>query len=60
MGSRPIDLARISKDGQLEGFTGYFTVTFRGSREQPTKEVVELSTAPTNQTATHWGQQPGA
>lgn len=48
---------RISKDTQLEGFTGYFNVMFRGSPQNPTKEVIELTTAPTAGTATHWGQQ---
>ncbi|CAK9075546.1 unnamed protein product [Durusdinium trenchii] len=48
---------RISRDSQLEGFTGYFNVTFRGSTQNPVKEVVELTTAPTTKTATHWGQQ---
>lgn len=48
---------RIDKQVQLEGFTGYFNVTFRGSPQNPTKEVVELTTAPTAGTATHWGQQ---
>eukprot|EP00435_Cladocopium_sp_Y103_P051908 s552_g16.t1 len=48
---------RISKDTQLEGFTGYFNVMFRGSPQNPTKEVIELTTAPTVGTATHWGQQ---
>eukprot|EP00913_Durusdinium_trenchii_P004940 g4587.t1 len=47
----------ISRDSQLEGFTGYFNVTFRGSTQNPVKEVVELTTAPTTKTATHWGQQ---
>ena len=32
-------------------------MTFRGSPQNPTKEVVELTTAPTAGTATHWGQQ---
>ena len=39
-------------------FFRYFNVTFRGSPQNPTKEVVELTTAPTTGTATHWGQQP--
>lgn len=38
-------------------FFRYFNVTFRGSPQNPTKEVVELTTAPTAGTATHWGQQ---
>ncbi|CAJ1363683.1 unnamed protein product [Effrenium voratum] len=48
---------RISKDTQIEGFVGYFDVDFSGSKENPAKEEVQLTTAPTTETATHWGQQ---
>ncbi|CAE7194571.1 PRMT10 [Symbiodinium natans] len=51
---------RVTKDGPLDGFVGYFDVAFRGSPENPVKEEVVLTTAPTTSTHTHWGQQPEA
>lgn len=48
---------RISRDGPVEGFTGYFDTIFRGSRENCVEQEVTLTTAPTVGTATHWGQQ---
>eukprot|EP00850_Spirogloea_muscicola_P016624 SM000136S00170 [mRNA] locus=s136:128958:131797:- [translate_table: standard] len=41
----------------LSGFAGWFDVHFRGSQENPAGEVVELSTAPSANETTHWGQQ---
>eukprot|EP00850_Spirogloea_muscicola_P013644 SM000093S24455 [mRNA] locus=s93:420910:423764:- [translate_table: standard] len=41
----------------LSGFAGWFDVHFRGSQENPASEVVELSTAPSANETTHWGQQ---
>merc|ERR1712039_104381 len=46
----------ISRDGPVEGFTGYFDTFFRGSAESPVEQEVKLTTAPTVGTATHWGQ----
>ncbi|CAE7236492.1 PRMT10, partial [Symbiodinium pilosum] len=56
--ARPLTCTmRVTKDGQLDGFTGYFDVAFRGSPESPVKQEVILTTAPTTSTHTHWGQQ---
>ena len=38
-------------------FAGWFDVTFAGSSENPCENVVELTTAPDANGATHWGQQ---
>lgn len=48
---------RIDKAGPVEGFTGYFDTWFRGSKENPVEEEVKLTTAPTSDVHTHWGQQ---
>merc|ERR1712194_693794 len=48
---------QISRDGPIEGFCGYFDAYFRGGSEVPVERDVTLSTAPTDGTATHWGQQ---
>lgn len=42
--------------GPIEAFAGFFDVSFKGSPENPTKNMVELSTAPDPTGATHWGQ----
>lgn len=42
---------------RLTGFGGWFDVHFKGSRESPAEQVVELSTAPSRDETTHWGQQ---
>jgi protein arginine N-methyltransferase 1 len=43
--------------GPVEGFAGFFDVTFAGSKEQPADSEVVLTTAPDPTGATHWGQQ---
>lgn len=43
--------------GAVSGFAGWFDVHFRGSREDPSDTVVELTTAPSVDASTHWGQQ---
>jgi len=48
---------KVAKDGQIQGFTGYFDTPFRGSPENPAEQEVTLTTAPTVGTSTHWGQQ---
>mmetsp|Transcript_122073 Transcript_122073/g.352812 ORF Transcript_122073/g.352812 Transcript_122073/m.352812 type:complete len:419 (-) Transcript_122073:34-1290(-) len=48
---------KISRDGPVEGFTGFFNAEFRGSPAVPAEQEVVLTTAPTVGTATHWGQQ---
>lgn len=41
----------------VDGLAGWFEVQFRGSAENPATEEVQLSTAPDERGATHWGQQ---
>ncbi|KAF8393258.1 hypothetical protein HHK36_021499 [Tetracentron sinense] len=42
---------------RLCGFAGWFDVHFRGSRENPARHEIELTTAPSIDNGTHWGQQ---
>ncbi|KAF4367118.1 hypothetical protein CsatB_011517 [Cannabis sativa] len=42
---------------RLCGFGGWFDVHFRGRKEDPAQQEVELSTAPCPNNGTHWGQQ---
>ncbi|KAK9141640.1 hypothetical protein Syun_011040 [Stephania yunnanensis] len=46
-----MDMARFS------GFAGWFDVHFRGSRDSPATQEIELTTAPSVDDGTHWGQQ---
>lgn len=39
------------------GFGGWFDVHFRGSKENPAQKEIELTTAPSVDHGTHWGQQ---
>lgn len=56
--ARPLSCTmRVTKDGHLDGFAGYFDVAFRGSPQNPVKQEVVLTTAPTTSAHTHWGQQ---
>lgn len=49
---------RIKRDGSLDGFAGFFDTPFKGSKDDPVKTEVLLSTAPSNnEERTHWGQQ---
>lgn len=48
---------RMTKDCLLEGFCGYFDVAFRGCPARPAEQEITLTTAPSNVTSTHWGQQ---
>ncbi|KAG9147371.1 hypothetical protein Leryth_019513 [Lithospermum erythrorhizon] len=41
----------------LCGFAGWFDVHFRGRNENPAQKEIELSTAPSENCGTHWGQQ---
>ena len=43
-------------DTDVSGFAGWFTVDFRGSRANPVKKPVLLTTGPEGG-YTHWGQQ---
>ncbi|KAL0333921.1 UNVERIFIED_CONTAM: protein arginine N-methyltransferase PRMT10 [Sesamum angustifolium] len=39
------------------GFGGWFDVHFRGSNKNPAQHEIELTTAPSEDYGTHWGQQ---
>ncbi|KAG8372712.1 hypothetical protein BUALT_Bualt12G0095200 [Buddleja alternifolia] len=39
------------------GFAGWFDVHFRGSSKNPAQSEIELTTAPSFDSGTHWGQQ---
>jgi len=39
------------------GFGGWFDVHFRGRTEDPAQQEIELTTAPSTNNGTHWGQQ---
>ncbi|KAK8500221.1 hypothetical protein V6N12_002326 [Hibiscus sabdariffa] len=39
------------------GFAGWFDVHFRGRGEDPAQQEIELTTAPSPNNGTHWGQQ---
>ncbi|KAF5175289.1 arginine N-methyltransferase PRMT10 [Thalictrum thalictroides] len=42
---------------RFSGFGGWFDVHFRGSRANPARQEIELTTAPSQDNGTHWGQQ---
>ncbi|KAL2630577.1 hypothetical protein R1flu_015263 [Riccia fluitans] len=42
---------------KCSGFAGWFDVQFKGSPSNPADEEVELTTAPSAEETTHWGQQ---
>ncbi|CAA6666362.1 unnamed protein product [Spirodela intermedia] len=41
----------------ISGFAGWFDVHFRGNAQNPARHEVELTTAPSVDDCTHWGQQ---
>ncbi|KAK1392552.1 Protein arginine N-methyltransferase PRMT10 [Heracleum sosnowskyi] len=47
----------IKEETRLCGFSGWFDVHFRGSKENPAEEEIELTTEPSEENGTHWGQQ---
>ncbi|KAK8962752.1 Protein arginine N-methyltransferase PRMT10 [Platanthera guangdongensis] len=49
----PINMERT----RLSAFAGWFDVRFRGSIQNPVEQEVELTTAPSIDNSTHWGQQ---
>lgn len=49
----PID----SGNAKIAGFAGWFDVHFRGCPSDPADNEVELTTAPSVDDTTHWGQQ---
>lgn len=56
--TRPLTCCmKISRDGPVEGFCGYFDTQFLGSPSYPVAEEVTLTTAPDADATTHWGQQ---
>ncbi|XP_022864230.1 protein arginine N-methyltransferase PRMT10 [Olea europaea var. sylvestris] len=46
-----------AENTRLCGFAGWFDVHFRGSHENPAQQEIELTTAPSEDFGTHWGQQ---
>ncbi|XP_062228002.1 protein arginine N-methyltransferase PRMT10 [Phragmites australis] len=44
-------------EARLAALAGWFDVHFRGSKQNPAVEEVELNTAPNERGGTHWGQQ---
>ncbi|XP_078432339.1 protein arginine methyltransferase 10 [Wolffia australiana] len=50
--------SKIGADRTLvSGFAGWFDVHFRGNSKNPATRDVELTTAPSAEDCTHWGQQ---
>ncbi|XP_042493117.1 protein arginine N-methyltransferase PRMT10 [Macadamia integrifolia] len=47
----------ITERTRLCGFAGWFDVHFRGNKDNPARREVELTTAPSLDNGTHWGQQ---
>uniref|UniRef100_A0A0D6R564 Protein arginine N-methyltransferase PRMT10 n=1 Tax=Araucaria cunninghamii TaxID=56994 RepID=A0A0D6R564_ARACU len=45
------------EQGRFSGFAGWFDVHFRGNSSSPATHEVELTTAPSIDNPTHWGQQ---
>ncbi|CAM9001039.1 unnamed protein product [Rhodiola kirilowii] len=45
------------EEARLSALGGWFDVHFRGSKENPAQEDIELTTAPSVDQGTHWGQQ---
>ncbi|KAJ8751584.1 hypothetical protein K2173_016831 [Erythroxylum novogranatense] len=45
------------ENSRLCGFAGWFDVHFRGSGNDPARQAIELTTAPSIDNGTHWGQQ---
>jgi protein arginine N-methyltransferase 1 len=51
-------LSSITYDStRLCGYGGWFDVHFRGRKEDPATNEIELTTAPNIEKGTHWGQQ---
>ncbi|KAE7998834.1 hypothetical protein FH972_003336 [Carpinus fangiana] len=46
-----------SENTRLCGFGGWFDVQFKGRSEDPAQQEIELTTAPSINNGTHWGQQ---
>ncbi|XP_059638032.1 protein arginine N-methyltransferase PRMT10 [Cornus florida] len=52
-----IESSITAEDTRLCGFSGWFDVHFRGSKENLCQTEIELTTAPSEDNGTHWGQQ---
>ncbi|KAL3623998.1 Protein arginine N-methyltransferase prmt10 [Castilleja foliolosa] len=52
-----ISLSITAENSRLCGFGGWFDVHFRGSNKNLAQQEVELTTAPSIDSGTHWGQQ---
>ncbi|KAK7328389.1 hypothetical protein VNO77_22494 [Canavalia gladiata] len=50
-------LSVTTENTKFCGFGGWFDVHFRGRSEDPAKHEIELTTAPSVDFGTHWGQQ---
>ncbi|GLT98476.1 hypothetical protein SLE2022_159800 [Rubroshorea leprosula] len=50
-------LSSVTFESRLCGFGGWFDVHFRGRVENPAQQEIELTTAPSIDNGTHWGQQ---
>ncbi|KAJ7978874.1 putative Arginine N-methyltransferase [Quillaja saponaria] len=50
-------LSITTENTKLCGFGGWFDVHFRGRTEDPAQQEIELTTAPSTDYNTHWGQQ---
>lgn len=50
-------LSITTENTKLCGFGGWFDVHFRGRSEDPAEHEIELTTAPSVDYCTHWGQQ---
>lgn len=46
-----------AENSRLCGFAGWFDVHFRASMQNPAQREIELTTAPSDESGTHWGQQ---
>eukprot|EP00245_Coleochaete_scutata_P017499 TRINITY_DN85_c0_g1_i1.p1 TRINITY_DN85_c0_g1~~TRINITY_DN85_c0_g1_i1.p1 ORF type:complete len:375 (+),score=77.47 TRINITY_DN85_c0_g1_i1:192-1316(+) len=53
----PFACPMIPGNGRISGFAGWFDVHFRGSAANPAECEVELTTRPSVDDTTHWGQQ---
>ncbi|RVX10942.1 Protein arginine N-methyltransferase PRMT10 [Vitis vinifera] len=47
----------LIENTRLCGFGGWFDVHFRGRSDNPAQQEIELTTAPSLDSSTHWGQQ---
>ncbi|CDP03411.1 unnamed protein product [Coffea canephora] len=52
-----ISTSIFAEDTRFCGYAGWFDVHFRGSMQNPAQQEIELTTAPSEDFGTHWGQQ---